>query len=79
MNLNELVEKLMQEVAVHDEEAAAFMLEVDRGREIFDSACAAKFHEGAAEAIRENLETLTEVAFEPSRVTPSQSQSLQSI
>ncbi len=79
MNLNELVGKLMHEVAIHDEEAAAFTMEVDRGRDIFDSACAAKFHEGAAEAIREILETLTEVAIEPSRVAASQTQSLQSI
>ena len=78
MSLNELVEKLMQEVAMHDEEAVAFTAEFERGRDVFDSACAAKFHEGAAEALREILETLTEVMIEPSRADSS-SVSLQSI
>ena len=45
----------------HELEAAAFEAEVERGRDIFESSCALKYHLGCADAFREVGEKLEEL------------------
>lgn len=61
MNITQIAEDVTERILEHEAEARAFEAEVERGRDMFDSACAAKFHEGCCEALRELLDTLEEL------------------
>lgn len=59
MELGQLVERLSAKVELHETEAAAFAQEVERGRDIFESECGRRYHDGCADAIRETLDLLS--------------------
>jgi hypothetical protein len=59
MELAQLVERLSALVEIHESESTAFGQEVDRGRDIFESECGRKYHDGYADALREILELLS--------------------
>ena len=59
MELAQLVERLSALVEVHESESTAFGQEVDRGRDIFESECDRKYHDGYADALRETLDQLS--------------------
>lgn len=59
MELRQLVERLTEKLELHETEAAAFASEVDGGRDIFESECGQRYHNGCADTIRETLELLS--------------------
>ena len=59
MELGQLAERLSAKVELHETEAAAFAQEVERGRDIFESECGRRYHDGCADAIRETLDLLS--------------------
>jgi hypothetical protein len=59
MELGQLVERLSAKVEIHDSESAAFAQEVERGRDLFESEGARKYHDGCADALRETLDLLS--------------------
>lgn len=59
MELGQLVERLSAKVELHETEAAAFAQEVERGRDMFESECGRRYHDGCADAIRETLDLLS--------------------
>jgi hypothetical protein len=59
MELGQLVERLSAKVEIHETEAAAFAREVERGRDIFESECGRRYHDGCADAIRDTLDLLS--------------------
>ena len=59
MELGQLVERFSAKVELHETEAAAFAQEVERGRDIFESECGRRYHDGCANAIRETLDLLS--------------------
>lgn len=77
MELGQLVERLSAKVELHESEAAAFAQEVERGRDVFDSECDRKYHDGCADAIRGTLDLLSmlyipndvEIAEQPAETT----------
>lgn len=68
MTITRIAEEVTERIIEHEAEALAFEAEAERGRDLFESTCAAKFHEGCCEALRELLdvlEELVEVPLEP--------------
>lgn len=59
MELGQLVERLSAKVELHETEAAALAQEVERGRDMFESECGRRYHDGCADAIREALDLLS--------------------
>ena len=59
MELGQLVERLSAKVELHETESAAFAQEVERGRDMFESECGRRYHDGCADAIRETLDLLS--------------------
>lgn len=59
MELRQLVERLTEKLEIHESEAAAFANEVISGRDIFESECGQRYHNGCADTIRETLELLS--------------------
>ena len=59
MELGQLVERLSAKVELHETEAAAFAQEVERGRDMFESECGRRYHDGCVDAIRETLDLLS--------------------
>ena len=66
MELGQLVERLSAKVEIHESEAAAFAQEVERGRDVFESECGRRYHDGCGDAIRETVE-LIECVIESDR------------
>ena len=60
MTITQIAEDVTERILEHEAEARAFEAEVDRGRDMFESA-SAKCHEGCCEALRELLDTLEEL------------------
>ena len=68
MTITQIAEEVTERILEHEAEARAYEAEMERGRDLFESSCAARFHEGCCEALRELLdvlEDLVEVPGEP--------------
>jgi len=59
MELRQLVERLTEKLEIHESEVAAFANELDGGRDIFESECGQRYHNGCADTICETLELLS--------------------
>ena len=59
MGFGQLIEQLSAKVELHESESAAFSQEFERSRDIFESECGRRYHDGCADAIRETLDLLS--------------------